>query len=65
MKECSSYRPGRLCRDGFPQNAMCRGNRCSMCGRPSQAIPPCQNEDLGLPWIDPDTGAVVHFPTVN
>lgn len=60
---CSSYRPGAgWCADGFPQNAGCLGLACSTCGRPSDKVPACMNENLGLPWVDPDTGNPVHAP---
>lgn len=53
---CQSYVPGGICRDGFPfsSSSACNGNTCHSCGRPNDTIPPCQNEDLGQPWLNED-----------
>lgn len=59
---CRSYRAGpNLCADGFPQNSGCMGLVCHTCHVASEVIPPCQNEDLGKPWIDQETGVVIHY----
>ena len=50
--ECSAYRLGGLCANGFPQNAACLGVTCSACGRPTAKVPMCLREELPEPWID-------------
>lgn len=59
--KCSAHRSDGLCSNGFPQNAGCLGIECHACGKPSDKVPPCQDESLGLPWINPDTGAPIHY----
>ncbi len=43
-----------LCRNGFPQNAACRGVTCHGCGRPTEKIAPCMNEDIHSAWLADD-----------
>lgn len=51
--QCSSYQIGQqICRDGFPISAICMGARCFGCGRHSDKVPACQNEDLGARFLD-------------
>jgi len=56
LQPCQSYRPGSVCRDGFPFSAVtaCSGIVCPTCGRPDGRLSPCQREDLGPAWIDED-----------
>lgn len=43
--QCSAYRPGQLCRNGFPQNAACQGTTCHACGRPTDREPACLRDE--------------------
>jgi len=52
---CQAYIQGpNLCRNGFPQNSACYGYTCHGCGRPTDAVPACMNEDIHARWL---TGA--------
>lgn len=63
LKPCVSYRPGSICADGFPlsRSAACHGRTCWSCGKPNDIIPPCQDENLGAPWLN-EAGAPRLFP---
>lgn len=51
--QCSSYEIGQqICRDGFPVSAACMGARCFGCGRHTDKVPACQNEDLHPRFFD-------------
>lgn len=51
LEPCQSYRPGeQLCRDGFPQSALCRGHADA--GTPfclSEQAPPHLFDEAGKP----------------
>lgn len=52
---CKSYVDGRqICRDGFPTNGACRGERCWSCGSWSadKNPPACLREELGPHLVD-------------
>ncbi len=50
---CSAYRPGpSLCRNGFPQNAACMGTCCHACGRPTERVPMCMQDEVPAHLID-------------
>jgi len=55
---CQSYRPGQLCREGFPMgypaSSACTGYTCMSCGRPNDRLPACQDEDLHPRWLKDD-----------
>jgi hypothetical protein len=55
---CSSYRPGRICADGFPlgypASSACTGRRCGECGRFNDKLPPCQDDDIAPRWLNED-----------
>lgn len=59
MDACQFYRPGQLCRAGFPlgypSSSACTGRACLSCGRPNEITPPCQDEDIDPRWLD-DSG---------
>lgn len=58
--QCKSYESGRMiCRDGFPVNAACMGVRCFSCGRHTDQIPACQNEDIDARRFLDDRGMPV------
>ncbi|AKR48456.1 hypothetical protein DB34_05570 [Acetobacter pasteurianus] len=49
LKPCRSYQPdGHVCKDGFFQRPLCRGNfGCHACGRTSEKDTPlCQYDEL-------------------
>jgi hypothetical protein len=51
--KCIAFVEGpSLCNNGFPQSSICRGDVCTMCGKYSDKIPACQNEDIHSVWID-------------
>ena len=51
--KCTAYVQGpSLCKNGFPQSAICSGSVCHCCGKHSDKIPACQNEDIDKMWID-------------
>lgn len=54
-RHCSAYRPGGLCRNGFPQNAACIGATCHACGRPTNAVPACLRDEVP-PHLMDDAG---------
>ena len=56
---CQSYRPDSLiCRDGFPQRALCTGNGgCSACGKTREdLLPLCMSKDKAPAHLFDDAG---------
>lgn len=52
MKPCQASLPGpSLCANGFPQSAVCRGYACHACGKHSDVVPACQDEDIAPMWL--------------
>lgn len=54
--QCSAYRQGGICANGFPQNAACVGHSCHACARPTDKLPACMNEELSSTWLDDSGG---------
>lgn len=53
--QCSAYTMGRgICANGFPVNAACMGSKCWDCGRPTDKVPACMNEDIAPRWLNED-----------
>lgn len=55
LERCSAHNSGQICDNGFPTNAACLGASCWSCGRPTDKVPACLNEDLPARWFD-DSG---------
>lgn len=50
--KCIAYIEGpNLCRNGFPQNGACAGSTCPGCGRPTETVAACMNEDIHPMWL--------------
>lgn len=53
--KCVAYIEGpSLCRNGFPQNSACRGSTCHACGRHTETVSACMNEDIRPMWLNDD-----------
>ncbi|AWD90839.1 hypothetical protein HOT12_gp35 [Burkholderia phage vB_BmuP_KL4] len=51
-RQCTAYRPGSLCRNGFPPNAACMGATCHACGRSADVVPVCMRDEVPPHLID-------------
>jgi ferredoxin len=56
---CSAYTRGeQICKNGFPINSACRDSRCSLCGKPTNAVAMCMRDEIPERLVD-DAGAPV------
>lgn len=54
MGDCSAYRNGLTCANGFVQVANCRkqATACGYCGTPTGAIPYCLRDEVPVHMLD-------------